>query len=518
MSAGVGHSTRPGKMTVQNRNCKSASKLVFALSLSIAISTLADDNKPPPSPDRTWNPPKIGEYENALANYQRPKEGKPLVVESEKIYELPELIDIAERSHPETRVAWERARQAAEAVGLGKSLYYPYLAASAAAAYGQFFVEFPELKSGPGPNQVSVVGGSTLTFDSFGGGGTLDLKWLLFDFGGRKATVEAAREKLMMANVGFNATHQKIVFEVTKSFYEFDAARGKVAAAESSLQAAQTVSEAAQARLTNGLAIKPEVLQAAQQVAQASFELTAAQGAMSDAQVALVESLGILPTTKIQVASAPEKLPAENLDESVDALIDRALSQRPDLIAKLAALRAARAEVKKARAEYYPKVALGANAGIAQLNVSVKDSPYFGDNEPVYGVGLTIELPIFDGFARAKKLRVAESELRAAESELAGSRDTAVREVWKNCTDFKTACHQKESAEKLLAAAQSAYDAALEAYRQGLSTYVDLMNAQRSLAAARSVMVDTRATIFTARTALAYSIGDLAKPTDTPQK
>jgi outer membrane protein TolC len=489
------------------------------VSLAAALPALAGD-RAPPSPNEPWNPPQLHEYETQLAheNFGEKTNAVQMEIDPEKIYNLPELIDIAERSHPETRVAWERARQAAEAVGLGKSLYYPYLAASAAAAYGQFFIPFPELKTGPAPNQVSVLGGGTLVIDTIAGGGTLNLKWVLFDFGERKATVTAAREKLMMANVGFNATHQKIVFEVTKSFYEFDAACGKVAAEESSLLAAQTVAEAAQARFTNGLAIKPEVLQANQQVAQASFELTAAQGAMSDAQVALVESLGILPTTKVRVASTPEELPTENLDESLDALIDRALSQRPGLIAKLAALRVARADVKKARAAYYPKVALGANAGIAQLDMSVKDSSYFGGNEPVYGVGLTIDLPIFDGFARAKKLRVAQSEVRVAESELAGSRDAAVREVWKSCTDFKTACHQEDSAETLLAAAQSAYDAALEAYRQGLSTYVDLMNAQRSLAAARSEMVDTRASIFTARTALAYSVGDLAKPTNTPQK
>jgi outer membrane protein TolC len=498
-------------------------RLAFISALAIASflpGSAAAEDRAPPSPNEPWNPPQLHDYETQLArgNFGEKTNAVQMVIEPEKSYDLPELIDIAERSHPETRVAWERARQAADAVGLGKSLYYPYLAASAAGAYGQFFIPWPVLKTGPAPNQVSIVAGGTLTIDTIAGGGTLNLKWLLFDFGERKAVVDAAREKLMMADVGFNATHQKIVFEVTKSFYEFDAARGKVAAAESSLQAAQTVSEAAQARFTNGLAIKPQVLQAEQQTAQASFELTAAQGAMSDAQVALVESLGILPTTKIQVASAPEKLPTGILDESVDALIDRALSQRPDLIARLAALRAARADVKKARAAYYPKIALGANAGIAQLDMSVKDSGYFGGNEPVYGVGLTIDLPIFDGFARSKKLRVAESELRAAESELAGSRDIAVREVWKTCTDFKTACHQEESAERLLAAAQSAYDASLEAYRQGLSTYVDLMNAQRSLAAARSVMVDTRAAIFTARTALAFSIGDLAKPTNTSHK
>jgi len=58
-------------------------------------------------------------------------------------------------------------------------------------------------------------------------------------------------------------------------------------------------------------------------------------------------------------------------------------------------------------------------------------------NEPVYGAGLSIELPLFDGFARRKKLRIAESELRGAEDELAHSRDSVIREVWKARTDFE---------------------------------------------------------------------------------
>ena len=118
----------------------------------------------------------------------------------------------------------------------------------------------------------------------------------------------------------------------------------------------------------------------------------------------------------------------------------------------------------------------------------------------------------FDGFLRANKLRVAQSKLRAAESDLTDSRDAVVREVWKAYTDFKTALHKQESAAEFLAAAQSAFDAALESYRNGLSTYVEVSNAQRNLDAARSIMVDTRAAIFTGSAALALSVGDLAKP------
>jgi outer membrane protein TolC len=456
----------------------------------------------------------LSEYETELAHIGRDGRGHATQVEisPNKVYDLPQLIDIAERANPEARTAWERARQAAGAVGLSESAYFPYLVASAAAGYERAFIPFPTLQVGPGPTEVSIKGGGSLATDAAAEGAALNLKWLLFDFGGRKATVAAAREKLMMANVSFNAVHQKIVFEVTRRFYEFDAVREKVAAAESSLRAANTVAKAAHARLDHGLATKPEVLQAEEQTAQASFELEAARGARGDAQVALVEGLGILPTTPLQVAPASEKPLAKNYEDSLNALIDRALAQRPDLVAKLANVRASRAEIQKARADYYPKVLLGANAGFSELDVSVRNSPYFGGNAPVYGVGLSVEFPIFDGFARSKKLAIAQSELQAAESELAGSRDAVVREVWKAYTDFNTALHKEESATRLLSAAQSSFDASLEAYQQGLGTYVDVVNAQRSLDAARSVMVDTRSAIFTGATTLALSMGDLAKP------
>jgi len=455
-------------------------------------------DSPPPSPDRSWAPPALNAYEQALAqtNSLIQSHATSLAIDPAKVYDLPQLIDIAERSNPDTRVAWEKARQAARAVGLNESAYYPYLAASAGAAYEQ---ELTAL--------TTVFAAQAEAVDT-----TLELKWLLFDFGGRQADLSAAREQLMMANMGFNATHQKIVFAVTKSFYELNTAKEQVGVAQSSLSAANTVGQAAQARYDHGLATKPDVLQAEQQTAQAVYDLEAARGSLNDAEIALADSMGILPNPDLKVAEVPEKQFAESPEEPLDELVDRALSQRPDLVAKLASLRARQDEVRKARSEYYPKVSLDAGAGWSKLDVSAFGSPYFDNSKPDYSVGLAIELPIFDGFARRNKLKLAESELRAAESELNGSRDAAVREVWRNYTDLRTALRKQESAEKLLAAAESAFDATLQSYQNGLDTYVDVATAQRNLTAARSTVVDARSAIFTGTAALAYSVGDLARP------
>lgn len=417
-------------------------------------------------------------------------------IDPDRAYDLPELIDIAERSNPDTRIAWEHARQAAQAVGLSKSAYYPYLAASAAASYQR------ELGA------ITTVFPATVEEEDT----TLDLKWLLFDFGARKAATTSAREQLMLANVSFNATHQQIVFSVTQRFYEYISAREKVDVAESALQAAKTVDQAAQARFDNGLTTKPIVLQAEQQTAQADYNLEAARGDLSDALVALEQSLGIVPNTRLQVARVEGKPFAEDVDETLDDLIYRGLSQRPDLMAELANVRARQADVRKARAAYYPKISLDANGGWTKVDLNAYHSPFVGNSKPVYGVGVAIELPIFDGFVRASNLRIAQSALRSADSELANSRNAVIREVWKADTDLKTALRKQESAAKLVAAAQSAFDASLEAYQNGLGTYVDTANAQRDLTAAQGEVVDTRSAIYTSAAALALSVGDLAKP------
>src|ERR1700720_252818 len=109
---------------------------LLGLQLFLAITVANARNDPPPSSDRTWSPPNLPNYERELSEYHFTAEGGSRVsINPRRIYGLAELIDIAERNNPDTRVAWERARQAAAAVGLSESAYYPFLVASAAAGY-----------------------------------------------------------------------------------------------------------------------------------------------------------------------------------------------------------------------------------------------------------------------------------------------------------------------------------------------------------------------------------------------
>ncbi len=67
------------------------------------------------------------------------------MIDPRKIYLLPDLIDIAQRLNPETKIAWQRAKQALATVGLKESAY-PILSAAAAAGYTRLFAPLPALK------------------------------------------------------------------------------------------------------------------------------------------------------------------------------------------------------------------------------------------------------------------------------------------------------------------------------------------------------------------------------------
>ena len=468
---------------------------LYCLLFFLSRQELFAQDAAPPAPDKPWSPSTLGNYEQELSRIGEVN-SNAVPIDPQKTYDLPELIDIAERSHPETRVAWEQARAAANTVGLSKSAYYPYLAALASEEYAHELFALTSVFPG---NAIEENAG-------------FDLSWLLFDFGGRKAALAEARQGLMLANVNFNATHQQIVFAVTEDFYNYNTSRQQVQAAQSTLDAARTVADSAKARFDNGLGTTQDVLQAQQQLAQADYDLEAARGAMDDAQVALVDALGIFPKTEIQVAEIPEKPVRDGLEESLDDLLDRALSQRPDLVGKLASLKASQAAVRKARSAYYPQISLEADAGWQKLDVNAYSSPYTGNSKPTYGAGLAISLPIFDGFVRRNNLRIAESQLKAAESDLTDNRDTAVEQVMTSYIDLKTAMRKQDAAEVLLSAAQTAFDATLASYKHGLGTFIDVQVAQQNLATARTTLVDARSAIYTSRTRLALSVGDLAKP------
>ena len=449
-----------------------------------------------PTPSALWHSPDLRSYTSVLKSAERSP------IDPQKRYKLVELIDLAQRLNPETRVAWEGARQAAIGVGLVESQYFPVLTLKALGGY--------QSEAFPAPFNVAPSGFFRANLEQVVP--VLDLRWLLIDFGRRKNSWNAAKERLLAANLGFNRKHQEIIFRVQRAFFGLTSLRAKIAVAQSSLDSARAVRESAEAQLRNGLATLPEVSLARQQEAQAAFDLEDVRATERDAQVALAESIGIPPTTPIQVTAFSALPKPAALEASVEKVIDQALGRRPDLIAKVATLRRKEAEVRRARAAYFPTLSLVSNlntiAGRARITGGTLPTGWFSAAEPSYGAGLAMEWNLFEGGATHRRVELAEAERRAAEDEVTAARDQAIREVWKAYTDVHLAIRRLDVAAALVNASQKTYEAMLESYRHGLTTLIDLLAARRELSRARFVDLDTKLQLLTASAALAFATGE----------
>jgi outer membrane protein len=428
-------------------------------------------------------------------------------------YTLAELIDIAEHNNPRTRIVWERAKQKADELGIAKSAYYPVLAGVAAFSDQRIIDPFPKPLAPRGyvmaeiPAIVPEV--------------TLD--YLIFDFGRRGAKVDAATAEKLAAGANFVQANQQVAFAVASAYYKLLTQQERLEAAQQTLKTAQTTQDAAEAQLLNGRSTLPDVLNARAETSQAVFDRESADGDEKISRVTLTETLGVEPSPDIIIDGEKTAPLPDTLTMPIDALIARAMADRPDLMAQVAEIRAADDAIRSAKSEYYPKIVLSANAA----QTSIWPTADFGElgnaSQPTWSAALAVEWRLFDGGARKNELAEAKSQKRAAQDELREKRDQTTREVWTAYIGFRTALRKQQAAVALLDSANSSYSASLEAYKFGVKNLIDVVTAERQLAQARYSSVSARSQLFLEAVDLEFSTGNLLRPkppatkTSTPQ-
>jgi outer membrane protein len=471
------------------RRCieRSTAGLVVVAGLLGAHAALA---QAPPSAEQPWAIPESASRRAAAL-------GDTGFAVPRKPYDLAALVDLAERENPNTRAAWEAAREAAASIGLAESAYLPQLSLQAIGGF----------QHTPLPAPKNLVPAGYFVSDTREIIPALALKWLLFDFGRRDAQLQAARADSFVANVAFTGAHQKLVFEVSRAYFELGAARGRLHAAQKALATATTTEDAATAKQNNGLATVVAVAQARRQTAQAHYTLVAAEGAERTARANLIAALGVPAAAQIEVQDSAElPLPPAPVD-SVSKAVDRALAHRPDVIAALGKVDAAQAALKGERRSYYPTIEL---AGQAFQNIGSLNSdggPYSNIDRPGQSLLLSFSVPLFDGGMRRNRISIADAKVHEAEEQLAAARDSVSQQVVRAYNGLVTSLAEYEAATVLSQAAHTAYDAALRSYRQGVGTYTDLTTEENALVQGDTQVEDARASAHTAAAALALSMG-----------
>src|SRR5271156_3604797 len=454
------------------------------------------DKFSPQDSDRAWIP-RSNEY--AIPTQARPASTlpEPRAVGVGNQYDLPALIDIALSNNPDTRFTWNQARAAAAAYGASRAPYYPVVGTQVPGGYERELFQLPNQNGVLKQWQVTPI---------------IEFTYTLLDFGRRDAGAAAARAQLAAANFSFNRKLQDVVFATQRSFYAIGAAKAAVRAAEQNVELAKTDDEAVSRRVDLGLATEPELLLSRETVAQSLYDLASARLLVREAQASMAVALGVAANTALDVPSL-DSIPIPGaLGTEVDQLIEAAVRNRPDLAAQVATLDARRAVVAQAKAQFYPTIGISGSYGEQAWNYAYIGTPTVQTAQPQYTALLTINWALFTGFKRLNDVRQAEADRDAAGAQLKSLEVNAISSVWRAYYEFQTALSRYSYAKALLAASQESYDANLDTYKQGLSTIVELLTADRDLANARYTIVQSRADLLTSSAAVAYAVGAIEMP------
>lgn len=455
----------------------------------LAATSCLFAQSPPLSPDRAWHSSGEGQVISDQQRLQLPA----LSIEPDRIYSLAELIDLAEAHNPQTRVAWESARAQAAVLGIARGELFPTLAAVALAG-----VDREEAGLGSQFYRQTVPALQI----------SLTLNYTIFDFGARRGRINEESARLLASNFGFNDVHRQLIYDVSQAYYRLLNAAGQEEAAGASLVNAQNVQQAAEDRLRNGLATLPDVLEARAGTAQAQYDLQAVLGAEQIARGDLLSALGASASTPIHVQPLSEVPAPESVADTVEAAISRALQQRPDLQAQFAGVRLGQAERQQARAAFYPNLSVTANPSAQSLYIQQQTLPWGHTAGLTGGVAFSLNWTVFDGGARRNRLAQAEAQIRGAEAEVSAERDRIEDQVWAAYSNLDTAFRQRQAATELVNSATQSYSAALESYNYGVRNLLDVTNAQKVLAQARSTDVLARTQVLAALADLAFRTGD----------
>jgi len=440
-----------------------------------------------PAPNVPWTPPRERASRDTTAAVPAPALPADLAQRIQALT-LADIVDLALRKNTATAAAWADARAAAATYGAARGQYYPTLTADLNAT---------AVKTAATAGRVSVQ--QQLY------GPTLNASWLLFDFGTRSGSVGGAREALLAADWTHNAVIQDVVLQVETAYFQYHATKALLAAQQTTLKEAQTNLEAAEQRHRVGLATIADVLQARTARSQVQLALETAEGTLQTARGALALSMGLPANVPYDVELPPDTTPPLGITDSLDALIDRAVRERPDLMAARATAQAAQSRVAVARGQALPSLVVsGTGSGTYFFR-----RPLANQQGNSYSATIGLQIPLFSGWSQIYDVRAASAAARAADERRQGVEQQVIFQVFNSFYAARTATQRVRTSDDLLASATQSEQVALGRYRAGAGSLLDLLTAQAVLADARAQVIDARLAWYSALAQLGHDAGIL---------
>ncbi len=424
----------------------------------------------------------------AMAQAPPPQNPPPPASQNLPKLTLQQAEAMALQNHPQVQAAQNEVNYSNQQIVESRAAYYPNVTGNLTGSQG---------------NDLARIGAGDLSasrlFNRFGQG--VVVRQLVTDSGRTSNLIGSSRLQAQATAQAAQATRYDVLLQVTRFYFEVLHAQAVVRVAEQTVSARQLLSDQVTELARNSLKSQLDVSFAEVNVSQAKLLLLRAQDSVQQGFAELGRAMGSDQPVNYQLADEP--LPSAP-PVTADQLVAQAIGNRPEL----ASLRFSRdASYKFADAEKdlsRPTVSVVAVGGFMPFINSPAGSPIPAEYE---GVGANVSIPVFNGhlFSARREAaiqRAMESDQRLRDLEQRVSRD--VRVAWASTND---AFQRIDVTAQFLRQAALALDLAQGRYNLGLSSIVELTQAQLNLTEAEIENLNAKYDYQTQYSALQYTLG-----------
>ncbi len=324
--------------------------------------------------------------------------------------------------------------------------------------------------------------------------------WELDLFGRQRATLDAAVGRLRAAQAERRAAELLLAGNIARGWIDLGRQLELRALLAQGLHQREQVLALVRQRIAAGLDTTVEQRQAEGVIAQTRVEIEALGEQIARTRHALAALSGQGPQALADLAPPLAGVTPMPLPRALPADL---VGRRADLVAQRWRVEAALKDVDLARTQFYPNVNLVAFVGLSSLGLD----RFVEGGSRTYGAGPALRLPIFDG-GRLRANLTAQSA--AADAAVDGYNDSllqALREVADEVASLQSLERQQAEQVKALAAAESAFDLAVQRYRAGLGNFLVVLTAEGNVIAQRRASVELKARHLAAEVALTRALG-----------
>lgn len=375
---------------------------------------------------------------------------------------LDSLIDTGIDRNFNVAIAAKRIQLARQALRQAKSGYYPTLGLSAGWT--------KQRSSG----DMTANRLPTTTIDYFSAG--IDMSWEIDVFGRITADVKGAKARLGVSKADYVAAMNSLCAEIATTYIQLRTLQAQLRTIDNQLQTQKRVLDIAKARHKSGLNSKLDVAQASTICYSTESQIPSVKSNIISAINSIAVLLGEYPGALDSVLNTESPQPDYFHMIPVGVPLDL-IRRRPDIRAAEAQMAAAAAQTGMAKKDFLPRLSLQGTVGFdAHRLGDLFSSKSFG-----YEIAPKISWTIFDGFSRNASLAEAKENLAIATDSYNLTLITAVEEVNNAMAVYYGELQSINAVEKAVDQAKEEFTLSIDLYKQGLSDFLSVAQAQITL-------------------------------------